>query len=221
MAMNTSFYIEYLISNFKSVRNKLETGIVYFTFGLIALIAFALPFAVFFLFKSKLNEYVFWYILLAIISLYCGYVISKSLYKKKFAQVFYTTVLFMCGIVITVIPLSKMYYNNTGYYAASDIQAIEKKFNIKTYEGDEFVPEITWNYGNYIPNLESGENITMPADTVYGLLADSITVNSLQQKFPAYNFEKYTEVDLNALSKNEKGYNTRLVKNYYIVQKIN
>jgi hypothetical protein len=52
-------------------------------------------------------------------------------------------------------------------------------------------------------------------------LADSTTVNSLQQKFPGYNFKKYTEVDLNALSKNEKGYNTRLAKDYYIVQKKN
>jgi len=221
MAMNTSFYIEYLLNSFKNIKNRFETGIVYFSFGLIALIAFTVPFAVFFLFKSKLNGHIFWFILLTIISLYCGYVITKNLYKKRFAQVFYTTVLFMCGIVITVIPLSKMYYNNTGYYAASGIPAIEKKFNIKTYEGDEFVPEITWDYGNYIPNLKTGENIAMPADAVYGLLADSTTVNGLQQKFPAYDFKKYAEIDLNALSKNEKGYNTRIVKNYYIVQKKN
>jgi hypothetical protein len=162
MAMNTSFYIEYLISNFKNIRNKLERAIVYFTFGLIALIAFAIPFAVFFLFKSKLNGYIFWYIILAIISLYCSYVIAKNLYRKKFAQVFYTTVLFMCGTVITVIPLSKMYYNNTRYYAAFDIHGIEKKFNIKTYEGDEFVPEITWDYGNYIPILKMEKPLQCP-----------------------------------------------------------
>ena len=219
MAMNTSFYIEYLISSFRNIKNKFEAAIVYFTFGLIALIAFAIPFAVFFLFKSKLSGHIFWYILLTIISLYCGYVIINNLFKKKFAQVFYTTVLFMCGIVITVIPLSKMYYNNTGYYSASDIHTIEKKFNLKTYEGNEFVPEITWDYGNYIPNLKSGETITMPRDSVYGLLADSTAAINLQQKFSDYNFVKYAEVDLNALSKNEKGYNIRLVKNYYIVQK--
>jgi hypothetical protein len=60
----------------------------------------------------------------------------------------------------------------------------------------------------------------MPVDSVYGLLADSTTV-IVSAKIPGYNFKKYTEVDLNALSKNEKGYNTRLVKNYYIVQKKN
>lgn len=219
MAMNTSFYIEYLISSFKNIKNKFEAGIVYFSFGLIALIAFAVPFVVFFLFKSKLNGYFFWYIILTIISFYCSFVISKSLYKRKFAETFYTTVWFMCGIVVAVIPLSKIYYSNRSFSTASNLHKTEKKFNIKTYEGDEFVPEITWDYGNYIPNLKTGETITMPADSVYGLLADSATVNSFQQKFPGYSFKKYTEVDLNALSKNEKGYNTRLVKNYYIVQK--
>ena len=221
MAMNTSFYIEYLISSFRNIKNKFETGIVYFSFGLIALIALAVPFVIFFVFKSKLSGHIFWYVILAIISIYCGYVITNNLYKKKFAQIFYTTVLFMCGIVITVIPLSKIYYNNAAYYAAADIQGIEKKFNIKTFEGDEFVPEITWDYGNYIPNLKNGETFTMPVDSLYGLLADSISVDNLQQKFPGYNFKKYTEIDINALSRNEKGYNSRLVKNYYIVQKKN
>jgi hypothetical protein len=36
-----------------------------------------------------------------------------------------------------------------------------------------------------------------------------------------YQFIKLVTVDLNALSKNEKGYNKRLVKNYFFVKKTN
>ena len=125
----------------------------------------------------------------------------------------------MCAVVITVIPLSKMYYTNSEYYAAANLNAIEKKFNIKTYEADDFVPEIIWDYGNYIPQLKYHGNIIMPAENHFGLLGDAAAVKELQQKFGNYNFQQYATVDLNVLSKNEKGYNERIVKNYYIVQK--
>jgi 4-amino-4-deoxy-L-arabinose transferase-like glycosyltransferase len=220
MAMNTSFYIEYLIADFKSIKSKAEALIVHFTFGLVGLIGMAAPFTVFFLFKSKLNDYIFWYVLFTIVSFSSAFFIIKSLYKRKFAQTFYTIVYFMCGVVVTAIPLSKMYYTNKKYYAASNLHAVEKKYDIKTYEADEFIPEITWDYGTYIPQLSNIEKGLMPADANFGLLGDSIAIANLQRKFSNYSFKKYVEVDLNALSKNEKGYNSRLAKNYYLVQRL-
>lgn len=221
LAMNTSFYIQYLIESFKNIKAGFEKGIVYFSFGLIALVAFAAPVALYFLFKERVGAYIIWFSLFAIVSICCGIILTGSLLRQDFHRTFYTTIFFMCGVVITVIPLSKMYYTNTNYYAASNLGAVEKKLNIKTYEGDEFVPEITWDYGNYMPNLSQGKNISMPADSVFGLLMDSTSLNNYQKAFPNYTFNKYAEVDLNAPSKNEKSYNSRLVKEYYVVRKGN
>jgi len=221
LALNTSFYIQYLIENFKNIKAGFEKGIVYFSFGLIAIIAFAAPIALYFLFKERLDGYIIWYILFALISVCAGIIIMRSLSKQDFHRIFFTTIFFMCGIVITVIPLSKMYYTNSNYYAASNLNAVEQKLHIKTYEGDEFVPEITWDYGDYIPNLSNGKNISITADTILSLLIDSGSLKSYQQTYAGYNFTKYTEVDLNASSKNEKSYNSRLVKEYYVVRKVN
>ena len=221
LALNTSFYIQYLIESFKNIKAGFEKGIVYFSFGLIALIAFAAPVAVYFLFKARLGEYILWYVLFALISVCAGIILMRSLLKQDFHRIFYTTIFFMCGIVITVIPLSKMYYTNSDYYAASKLNAVEEKLHIKTYEGDEFVPEITWDYGDYMPNLSNGKSISMPADSVFGLLIDSTSLPNYRQTFPGYTFNKYAVVDLNAPSKNEKSYNSRLVKEYYIVRKAN
>ena len=43
LALNTGFYIEYLIRRFKYIRDKRETIPVYFNFGLIGLIGLAAP----------------------------------------------------------------------------------------------------------------------------------------------------------------------------------
>ena len=72
LAMNTSFYIEYLIGSFKQIKNKIENGLVYFSFGLIALIGFAAPIVVLFLFNSKLTDHISWYILFTLVSFSCG-----------------------------------------------------------------------------------------------------------------------------------------------------
>jgi 4-amino-4-deoxy-L-arabinose transferase-like glycosyltransferase len=220
LAMNTSFYIEYLIHNFKQIKSKAEGGLVYFSFGLIAFIAFTIPFAVFFMFRSKLDAYIFWFVALTCIAFSCGIFILKGLYKKEFIQTFYATVLFMCGIIVAVVPLSKVYYSNKNYSSAANLHDLEKKYNIKTYEGDDYVPEIIWDYGNKIPNISSGQTVTMPKDSVLGLLVYPDKANLLIKQFNNYSFTRYALVDLNEIPKESKGYNPRLVKDYYLVKKL-
>ena len=125
----------------------------------------------------------------------------------------------MCGLVVTIIPLSKLYYTNDAYYAASNLHAIEKEYNIKTYEADDFVPEIVWDYGSYIPRVKRENDIVSPGENRFGLLSDEAAINQLQQQLTNYSFQQYATVDLNVLSKTTKGYNERIVKRYYIVQR--
>lgn len=220
LALNTSFYIQYLITDFKSIKSKIEAGLVYFNFGLIALIAIAAPVVVFVLSKTKLWNYAVWYILFTAICFYAAIAILRGLSKRKFLNVFYTVIFFMCGLVVTIIPLSKLYYTNDAYYAANNLHAVEKKYNIKTYEADDFIPEMVWDYGTYIPQLRrENNNIALPSENRFGLLGDETAINQLQQQLSNYSFQQYATVDLNVLSKTAKGYNERIVKHYYIVQK--
>jgi 4-amino-4-deoxy-L-arabinose transferase-like glycosyltransferase len=221
LAMNTGFYIQYLLENFHQLKNKVEKILVYLNFGLIAVIGLAVPFAVFLLFKNKIQGgFVFWYVLLLIISFLSAYLIARGIYKKQFAQVFYTTILFMCGIVITLIPLSKIYYTNTHYYDASNLNSIEKKSGIKTYEAGEYVPEIIWSYGKPIPEINSNNSIIMPGDSLFGLLAYPTQSRTFIPAYKNYSFTKIAVVDLNEISPESKGYNKRLVKDYYLVKKL-
>lgn len=220
LAMNTSFYIEYLIRNFKQIKNKAETGIVNFSFGLVGVIAIALPFVLFFMFKTRLNTYILWYVFLVAISIFSGVVILKGLIKKQFYQTFYAVIFFMCGLIVTVIPLSKIYYTNKDFYAAANLNSIEKKLDIKSYEAGEYVPEIIWDYGKPMPEISDNKSVTMPEDSLFGLLIYPNESNTLIQNFKNYSFTKIAVVDLNETSPDNKQYNKRLVKNYYLVKKI-
>lgn len=221
LALNTSFYIQYLVSNFRHIKNKFETGIVYFSFGLISLIAIALPFVVFFMFKEKLNTYIFWYVALTVMSIAFSIIIFRGLFQKNFTQVFYAVVFFMCALIITVIPLSKIFYSNQNYFPAANLNAVEKNLHIKTYEAGDFIPEIIWDYGKSIPSLSNNKSILMPKDSLFGLLISSEESKQLIQNFKSYSFRKYAVVDLNEISNKSKGYNTRLVKDYFVVKRLN
>lgn len=219
LAMNTSFYIQYLMLSFKQITGRYEKAVVYFSFGLIALIGFAVPFVGFFLLKAKLESYIGWYILLVIISFTCSFIIIKGLTKKRFIQVFYACIFFMCGIVVTLIPISKIFYTNSNYFAAANLHSIEKKYHVKTYEGDSFVPEIIWSYGSAIANISDSNSVKMPADTTFGLLVYPGKGNELLQDFRNYSFLHLATVDLNEVPAESKQHNKRIVKNYYLVKK--
>ncbi len=221
MALNTSFYIQYLIFRFKDIKGRFEKYIAYFSFGLISYIAFALPFVVYFIFKEKLSAFIFWYVALTVISIFFGVIILKGLFQKNFTQVFYAVIFFMCALIITVIPLSKIIYSNENYFPAANLNAVEKSLHIKTYETGDFIPEIIWDYGKPIPTISNNKNIIMPKDSLFGLLVSPEDSGLIRQDFKTYLFTKYDVVDLNEISKKNKGYNTRLVKDYYVVKKLN
>ena len=95
-----------------------------------------------------------------------------------------------------------------------------KKYNIQTYEGDGFVPEIIWSYGNPMQNISDSNSVEMPADTTFGLLVYPDKANELMHSFNNYSFTQLATVDLNEVPAGSKQHNKRIVKNYYLVKRI-
>ncbi len=220
MAMNTSFYIQYLIKNLSNIKSRIEIGVANFAFGLISMIALTIPFVLFFLMKKQVYQDLFWFTVFSVLSILLAAFMLNGLIKKQFYKTFYAIIFYMCVVVVTIIPLSKIYYSNKDYYAAFNLHSIEKKLNIKTYEVNGFEPEIIWNYGDVIPQLNKKDSfVTLPKDSVFGLLTNVGDIQSLKEKFKDYQFDKQATVDLNEVSKDKHGYNTRLAKEYYIVKK--
>jgi 4-amino-4-deoxy-L-arabinose transferase-like glycosyltransferase len=221
MALNTGFYIEYLINNFKNFSLKKEKGIVYFAFGLIGIICIAIPVGIFIKVKNDISGYEFWLIGLSLSLLAIAYVLFTNLRNKNFLKVFYAVIAVQVAVVVFGIPFTELILKNPDYASAKAIRSKEKSLGMRTYELKAFTPEIIWDYGSSIPILlnEKTNKLNLPSESKFGLLALETDNIASMKEFQNYNLKKVLHIDLNQVPKDSKKHNNRLTRMYYIVTK--
>jgi len=221
MALNTGFYIEYLIRSFKNINMKKEKLSVYFAFGLILFICFAIPIVLFFKIKNDILGFEFWFIGLSISLFILGYIIFKNLKEKEFLKVFYAVVGVQLAVIVFGLPLTNAVLLNPEYHSAKELRVIEKELGIKTYELNSFAPEIVWDYGQSIPVLlnEETNELNLPKENTFGVLASKTDSILSKNKLEDYNLKKITTIDLNRVPKETKKHNDRIFRIYYMATK--
>ncbi|OOG69853.1 glycosyltransferase family 39 protein [Flavobacterium sp. A45] len=221
MAMNTGFYIEYLINNFKNISLKKEKGIIYFAFGLIGIICVIIPVGIFIKIKNDLAGFEFWLIGLSLSLLVIAYVLFTNLRNKNFTKVFYAVIAVQVAVVVFGIPFTKLILKNPDYASAKAIRQTEKNLGVKTYELNSFTPEIIWDYGFSMPILlnQKTKKPNLPSESKFGLLALEKDLINSKKEFQNYNLKKVSYIDLNHVPTDSKKHNDRLTRIYYIVTK--
>jgi 4-amino-4-deoxy-L-arabinose transferase-like glycosyltransferase len=221
MALNTGFYIEYLINNFKNISLKKEKGIVYFAFGLIGIICVAIPIVIFIKVKNDIAGFEFWLIGLTLSLFTIGYFLFLNLRNKNLTKVFYAVIAVQIAVVVFGIPFTKLILKNPDYASAKAIREKEKSFGVRTYELNAFTPEIIWDYGFSMPILLNKETnkLNLPLKDKFGLLAFETDSIASKKEFKNYTLKKVSNIDLNHVPKESKKHNIRLTRTYYIVTK--
>lgn len=225
LAMNTGFYIEYLRLELKNIQSKKEIYAIYFTFGLIGLIAIAVAFGGFIYFKtvflqSLINPITKWVVGLLIVGLATSYFIFKGLKHKRFDFIFYPVVGVMCGIMIFGLPLYPLVQPNEAPASAQWMKKFEEKYQIKTYEANNTVPEIILDYGKPIQQLLNiDDKVELPKEKRFGLMIDKQDTVFIKENLNGYHVRPIGFVDLNTTSEQSKSYNPRLYRDYYLVEK--
>jgi 4-amino-4-deoxy-L-arabinose transferase-like glycosyltransferase len=221
MALNTGFYIDYLIRNFKNITLKKEKVLVYFAFGLIVFICVAIPVGLFIKIKNDISGFEFWLIGLTISLFFSGYFLFQNLRNKDFLKVFYAVVGVQLAVIIFGLPLTKVVLKNPDYHSAKELKESEKSLGIKTYEMSTFTPEIVWDYGHSIPILlnEKTNTLNLPLENKFGILASKTDSILSKKKLENYTLKKITTVDLNRIPKESKKHNDRLFRIYYVATK--
>jgi len=216
LALNTGFYIQYLIKEFSILTNKKETIPVYFNFGLIATIGIAFPIVLFFILKQDIHLYLFNYISTSIVLVVIGVLIFKYLIRKKIKNVFYLTILFMVSILVFGMPISKVFNKNENYNTIFGLHQLEKKYTITTYSIGEITPEILWDYNGKIKNINENEMLEFPSENKFGLLVQIEDVERITSILNQnYQYKLVETYNLNVGSKQKD----RLIRQFYIVSK--
>ena len=216
LALNTSFYIQYLISKFSKLSNKKETLPVYLNFGLIALIALSLPVALFVILKQDIQQYITNYVILSICCIAIGLFILKNLYTKKIKNVFYLTVILVVTILTFGLPISKSLNKNKNFKAINSLHLIEKTNNIKAYTIGEVSPELLWDYNGILKNIYKNAQLNIPLENSFGLLIMKEDVKKITSQLENnYTYKLVETYNLNVGAKKKE----RLIRELYIISK--
>jgi 4-amino-4-deoxy-L-arabinose transferase-like glycosyltransferase len=220
LAINTGFYLEYLIRSFKTLNRKRDILPVYFNFGLIAAIGIAFPFGGFFISPFLTGIILFWFILASLALVTISIYIIIQLKKRNMQSVFYLCTGFIITILITVVPLIQL-QGTSNYNPISNLKVETSQKGLKVYSLNYIAPELIWQYGDKIPTIKDEQRfITFPTEDQFGLLANSLSLEELAELKEKYKIEKKESFDLNTSDSNSKKYNDRLTSDFYILTKL-
>jgi len=218
LALNTAFYIEYIVSRFHEFKKLAEKIPVYLTFGLIGLIALAVPAGLYiFVLKTAALPYL-WAVLFSAGCLLSGILILTGLFRKQLNNSFTGTIAFIVVAICLGLPLAKTVYTDL------PIKELRAEINDKhqnTYIFGEHSPELIWIYGKVIPPVTAGAEIERSLPASFKMLVTLSAFPDFQKKFEkGFMIKELNAVDLNYTSKKgRKGYKDRLVSKLFLLRK--
>jgi len=216
LAINTGFYIDYLIRKFKHLKLKKDTFPVYFNFGLFGLIGVLFPAIVYILLKDKSDGLWLNFGLASAALFSIGLLIFKHLKERNIKKVFYTTIAFMVAISLFGLPLQKALYSNSNFHQITHLKdTVESEREIKSYSFSGLTPELLWYYDSKITSIYKNDSFQLPDDKQFGLLIEDRNLNLLKKLPSNYSVEEIGAFDLNYFKKKRK----RLIRKYYLITK--
>ncbi|WP_347924888.1 glycosyltransferase family 39 protein [Pontimicrobium sp. SW4] len=218
MAINTGFYIEYLIRKFKDIKDKKETIPVYFNFGLIACIGILFPLVGFAIGTFLTGTILLWFLLASVVLLTIGILIILNLKRKQMKQVFYLSIAFMVAVLVSVLPLSKI-QGTASYNSISSLKSQLEKENLSIYSLNGVAPEMIWQFGTKIPQIHTDSTYNFPSESKFAILSKKLEKHQLQFLEETFIIQPKEVFNLNRKANGERGYKKRLVSKLYIFTK--
>ncbi|HLS29277.1 MAG TPA: glycosyltransferase family 39 protein [Flavobacteriaceae bacterium] len=218
LALNTSFYVEYLFRRFKDLPLK-ETAVVYFNHGLIALVCIVFPVGAYFVVQPEGSTWV-WFIITSVGLLSAGIATIYFLRKKNYPKVFYSNILIVCIVMSFGFRLADSLHHNPMANPISNLKTQAKKENFNLYEYGSFEPRIIWDYGEPIP-LITPENPTLPQEDYFGIIFQDKNMEEVEKLVQGYEIIREERFDNNIASPDQRAHRDRLIRNFFLLKEKN
>lgn len=215
LALNTGFYIEYLIRRFKYIRDKRETIPVYFNFGLIGLIGLAAPIIGFITLKNTSFTNWFHFFLISLVLGVVGVFMIQSLVQRNIKTTFYLCVTFMASLFVFVIPL---YPNlvSENYKSINLLKDTLDQNNERLYYVTKPSPEIIWDFGGKITPFDINNFSNFPKEL--HIIIQTNQTDNLKTLESKYQINYISTYDLNKVSQKSSNYKSRLSYQHYHIK---
>ncbi|MEM1001376.1 MAG: hypothetical protein AAGH46_01875, partial [Bacteroidota bacterium] len=206
--------VQYAISKFKSMVTKTERLPIYFSFGIIGLIASIFWILIFFAPGLSLELVISKFVLASLVLLAIGVTLIIHLKLGKIKQVFYCTLLFISAIGIFVLPLTK-----AQSATRSEIFESIKTNQIPVFNYEYIAPEVIYLYGDKIPNFSLDDVFYDTNEESFYLLCQNKDPRTNKELVEHYQVEFIKILDFNSAKKDQKNHRSRLVNELYLVKK--
>lgn len=216
LAMNTSFYIRYLAEKGKALK-LWDKVLANFAFGLIAVIALALPFALYVFFEGDFGAYFIYYLLSSLAFLALGGLMLFSVVKGKYQRAFYGIVLFLSSITLLSMPMAHLLYNNDAHHSLSTLREIDAVEDLPLYSTDWEVlpsPECFFALGEPLKRVKSADEL--PQKGKFGLLVRFPIPQEVQNEFEVEFISRFDE---NLIKQSLNRNNDRKTMELYLLEK--
>lgn len=221
LAITTGLYIEYLFHNFSNKKNKFEFAAISFHYGLIALIACAIPLAAYILLKDVTSGQWVWVLIACTYSLAAGILLLRFLLRGASQNLFFTSIFFYAGLFALGFPVMKTMYDPTDQIELKAIAKEAKRMNRPVYSLGELAPEVIWAFGQPAVPINTVPDSTLLKFSSYGVLIKPENEGELYRIFEAnYTITKISTLDMGrSINLKKTGTNQYLLCNYYILTK--
>lgn len=219
MALNTGFYIEYLIRSFISLKKK-ESFPVYFCFLLIGSVGIVFPIGGYLFLKDGLQDNWIWFICLSLSLFIIGIFIFRFIFRKNIEKVFYLNIAFIVAIMIFGLPLVSAITINPEYKATSELNIWQANNDISVYEFADMTPELIWDYGGKMQVLYSEDHVDFPKENNFGVMVSEDNLALFKNSFKDYHLALETKYDMNPKGTDSKTHKNRLYRYLFIASKV-
>ena len=214
LALNTGFYIEYLIRKFKDLTDKRETIPVYFNFGIIGLIGLTFPIVGYLFLKNIMTSGWMQFGFASIVLFLIGILILRAMFKKQIKMAFYLCIALMASVFIFIIPLTK-HLKNENYSSLKSLKSDLDNNGFKLYSFGTPSPEIIWDYGGTIEVITENNINSLLNKKKVDIIIQEGNNNTIENLQKQYQLEFIKTYNLNTVSENKRGYKNRLTYEHY------
>ena len=216
LALNTGFYVDYMIQQLKNSSNKMALLVPRINFFLFGLIGLALPVVAYLTLKDQIGAYMSPFVITSISGIGIGILLFKYGVKQDFKNAFYSQVLLLFSIFCFGLPISKALNNNSDFTSIQELHNINTKRSINSYSVHELTPEMLWVYDGKIRNIYKNNELTLPDETQFGLLLLKSDFDEISKELAlTHGMEFVKTFDHNPTQKKRE----RLVRDLYIITK--
>ncbi len=216
LAVLIGMYLNFIITKFSTLKNKLELSLIYGNFGIVGFFSCCIPIFIPIFYAEIFNHYTIHYICLTIICLFVGFLSFFNLKNKNIKPIFYGNILLIVSILVFIPPMTSVLNKNQRSNSIQTLHTFEKDHNFTTYTIKEISPEIVWEYNGILKNIYKNSTLIYPTEQQFGLLvkqSDSLLVKHFFEQ--AYEYQLLETYNLNKGSKTKK----RLIQQLYLVSK--